>query len=223
MEQSYALKVYLAKKSTEGSFLRVLPKYLSNKPLTLKKALEGCLLAKADRYQEFIYKRYYGYMMAVAIRYLKEEMAAEDVVNEAFVKVFRKIQEFEYPSEEEAMDKAFRAWIARITVNTSIDKLRVRKELDSIDDVSPAEMALHAVSASTSLEEKDILKLLNGLPDIQRSIFNLFEIEGYSHQEISHMLDIPESTSRTYLTRAKTRLRKLYLEHIDKMHTIKHS
>lgn len=223
MEQSHALEIYLADKNTERSFLRILPKYLDNKPLTLRSALEGCLLAKASRCQEFLYKRYYGYMMAVAIRYLKDEMEAEDVVNESFVKIFRKIQEFIYPKEEDAMDKAFRAWIARITVNTSIDKLRVRKELDSIDDVSPGEMALHAVSASTTLEEKDILMLLQGLPDIQRSIFNLFEIEGYSHQEIAEMLDIPESTSRTYLTRAKSRLRKLYLEQIDKMYIVKHS
>lgn len=223
MERSYVLEIYLTKRSTERSFLRILPKYLNNKPLTLRKALEGCVLTKADRCQEFIYKRYYGYMMAIAIRYLKDEMDAEDVVNESFVKVFRKIQEFVYPADEDAMDKAFRAWIARITVNTSIDKLRVRREINSIDDVTPAEMALHAVSASTSLEEEDILSLLNGLPDIQRSIFNLFEIEGYSHQEIAQMLDIPESTSRTYLTRAKTRLRKMYREHIDNMHTIKHS
>lgn len=223
MEQSHALRIHLTEKNTERSFLRILPKYLNNKPLTLKKALEGCLLAKADRCQEFIYKRYYGYMMAVAIRYLKDEMDAEDVVNEAFVKIFRKIQEFIYPTEEEAMDKAFRAWAARITVNTSIDKLRVRKDLDSIDDVSPGEMAIHAVSASTTLEEKDILMLLQGLPEIQRSIFNLFEIEGYSHQEIANKLDIPESTSRTYLTRAKMRLRKLYLDQMDKVQVIKHS
>lgn len=69
-----------------------------------------------------------------------------------------------------------------------------------------------AVMVTDRLAVEDILKLLNQIPDVQRSIFNLFEIEGYTHEEIGKMLDIPESTSRTYLTRAKQRLRKLYVE-----------
>jgi RNA polymerase sigma-70 factor (ECF subfamily) len=201
----------------------MLPRYLNNKPLTLRKALDGCLLARAERSQEFIYKKYYGYMMAVAIRYLRDEVEAEDVVNESFVKIFRKIGEFVYPEDEDVIDKAFRSWIARITVNTSIDKLRVRKEAESLDDVSASDLAVHAVSVSTALEEQDILKLLNLLPHIQRTIFNLYEIEGYSHQEISKMLDVPESTSRTYLTRAKVKLRKLYTDQLAGLQTIKHS
>ncbi|HMR18588.1 MAG TPA: RNA polymerase sigma factor [Sphingobacterium sp.] len=217
------ISLYLEREETERSFLRILPKYLNDKPLTLKKALEDCLLSNADRSQEFIYKRYYGYLMAVAIRYLKDEMEAEDVVNEAFVKVFRKIGEFISPSEEELIDRAFRSWIAKITVNTSIDKLRVRKETNSLDDIPLSDLSRHAVSVSTVLEEQDILKLLNHLPDIQRSIFNLYEIEGYSHQEISEMMSIPESTSRTYLTRAKVRLRKLYTDQLYDLQIIKHS
>jgi len=65
------------------------------------------------------------------------------------------------------------------------------------------------------LEYEDMLSLIQQLPDIQRSIFNLYEIEGYSHEEIGKELGIPESTSRTYLTRAKQKLRKLYLSQID--------
>lgn len=67
---------------------------------------------------------------------------------------------------------------------------------------------------------EDIMKLLKQLPDVQRSIFNLFEIEGYSHEEIGEMLNIPESTSRTYLTRAKQRLRKLYIKEFSVSHNI---
>jgi RNA polymerase sigma-70 factor (ECF subfamily) len=68
------------------------------------------------------------------------------------------------------------------------------------------------VNASDKLFAEDILKLLERLPEIQRIIFNLYEIEGYAHEEIGKMLNIPDSTSRTYLTRAKQRLRKLYIE-----------
>ena len=215
--------LYLDKRESERSFLKILPKYLKKKPLTLKQALDECVLSGTERSQSFLYKKFYGYLMAVALRYVKEEMEAEDVVNESFVKIFRKITEFTYESDELIAEKTFKSWIARITVNTSIDKLRARKEVDSLEDVSAHDMASHAVMVSTRLEEQDIMKLLYQLPDIQRSIFNLYEIEGYSHQEIGQMLNVPESTSRTYLTRAKSRLRKLYMEQFYSLQTINHS
>src|SRR5690606_29392654 len=93
----------------------------------------------------------------------------------------------------------------------------------SSDLVSANELSSHAIMVSTRLEEQDILKLLQQLPEIQRSIFSLYEIEGYSHQEIGQMLNVPESTSRTYLTRAKGRLRKLYTDQFCAVQTIHHS
>ncbi len=203
--------------------MKILPKYLNRKPLTLKQALDECVLSSTERSQSFIYKKYYGYLMAVALRYVREEMEAEDVVNESFVKVFRKLHEFNYENDELVIEKTFKSWIARITVNTSIDKLRARKEVDSLDDVSANDLSAHAIMVSTRLEEQDIMKLLYQLSEIQRSIFNLYEIEGYSHQEIGQMLNVPESTSRTYLTRAKSRLRKLYMDQFCDLPSINHS
>lgn len=150
--------------------------------------------------------------MAVVLRYITAEMEAEEAVNESFVKVFRKINAFEMHTDEQILEKTFRSWLARIAVNTSIDLLRARKPTSFLEDTSDEEMKAHTVVMTDTLGVEDILKLLTRLPDIQRSIFNLFEIEGYSHEEIGAMLNIPESTSRTYLTRAKQRLRKLYKE-----------
>ncbi|TJZ63491.1 sigma-70 family RNA polymerase sigma factor [Sphingobacterium olei] len=204
--------------------MKILPKYLKkNTPLSLKKALEECVVSDTERSKSFIYKKFYGYLMAVALRYIQEEMDAEDIVNESFVKVFRKLNAFSFHEEEEVLEKTFKAWIARITVNTSIDKLRAKKEIESIDDVSDKELVHHAVMVSTKLEEQDILKLLYELPEIQRSIFNLYEIEGYSHEEIGKLLNVPESTSRTYLTRAKSKLRKLYMDQVSELQNIHHS
>lgn len=180
--------------------------------MTIKMALEECVLANTERSKAFIYKKYYGYLMAVSIRYMKNEMDAEDIVNESFVKIFKKINDFQFDENEEIMEKTLKSWMARITANTSIDKLRVKKETYDIDDVYEGELLHHAVVQNNNLETSDILKLLDQLPDIQRSIFNMFEIEGYSHEEISSLLEIPESTSRTYLTRAKAKLRKLYTD-----------
>lgn len=192
-----------------------------NSPLTLKSALEDCLAHQTERSQSFLYKRFYGYMMAVSLRYVKNEMEAEDIVNESFVKIFRKLSNFEILEDESALEKSFKGWIARITVNTSIDKLRAQKVTLDIDDINELEIENNSVAISSNLEVNDILKLLNKLPEIQRMIFNLYEIEGYSHDEISKQLNIPDSTCRTYLTRAKARLRMLYQEQFEMLNKIK--
>ena len=192
-----------------------------NSPLTLKSALEDCLVEQSERSHTFLYKQFYGYLMAVSLRYVKNEMDAEDIVNESFVKIFRKIADFDILDEENALEKSFKGWIARITVNTSIDKLRAQKLTLDIDEINEVEIIHQSVSISSNLEVKDILMLMNKLPDIQRMIFNLYEIEGYSHEEISKQLNIPESTSRTYLTRAKSKLRMLYTEQFKVLNTIK--
>lgn len=160
--------------------------------------------------------------MAVVLRYVAVDMEAEEVVNESFVKVFRKIGSFEMHGEDEGLEKTFRSWLARIAVNTSIDLLRARKPTSFLEDTSVEDLKTHAVVMTDTLGVEDIMKLLKRLPDIQRSIFSLFEIEGYSHEEIGKILNIPESTSRTYLTRAKQRLRKLYKEEFsisDRIHS----
>lgn len=184
-------------------------------PLTLKSALEECRVHNSERGKSFVYKQFYGYLMAVALRYVPDEMEAEDIVNESFVKIFRKLDSFQCTEGDEIVEKSFKGWMARITVNTAIDKLRAKKEILHIEDVSEQELLIHSVSISTTLEERDILKLLHDLPDIQRTIFNLYEIEGFSHEEIGRELNIPESTSRTYLTRAKSKLRKLYQQEFE--------
>lgn len=196
--------------------MKIIKQYWGRKDsLSLRKALESCPIEGDERGQSFVYKRYYGYLMAIALRYTNEQMEAEEVVNESFIKCFRRLSTFVMNADDEILDKTFKAWLARITVNTAIDALRAKKSVDFFDDISAEELKTHSVMISDSLEVEDILKLLNRIPEIQRSIFNMFEIEGYSHEEIAEKLNIPESTSRTYLTRAKQRLRKLYQKEID--------
>lgn len=192
--------------------VKILPKYFSKKRiLTLTSALDELLVSNTERSKSFIYKKFYGYLMAIALRYVKEEMEAEDIVNESFIKIFRKLPHFSFDDDEVVAEKMLKSWMARITVNTSIDKLRVKKETLALDELNDQDYNNFSVTITTNLEENDILKLLNQLTDIQRSIFILYEIEGYSHEEIGEMLNIPVSTSRTYLTRAKAKLRNLYV------------
>jgi len=191
--------------------VQIIKTYFSKrKTLTLVEALAECALSGTELSKSFIYKKYYGYIMAIVLRYVKNEYDAEELTNEAFIRVFKNIQNFNQEIDVDKLDKSFRAWIARISVNISIDFLRSKKTMESIDDIDETTIQTSSVTSQTNLEVSDIMSLLLQLPEMQRTIFNLFEIEGYSHEEIGKMLGIPDSTSRTYLTRAKQKLRKLY-------------
>lgn len=191
-------------------------KYLNNSaPLSLRTALEQCAISNTEKSKAYLYKKFYGYVMAIVIRYMKHEMEAEELANECFVKIFNKITTFSLHEDTAILEKTFKSWIARIAVNTSIDALRVRKQMYMLDDLNSNDTIHYAVDNGSRLEYEDMLSLIQQLPDIQRSIFNLYEIEGYSHEEIGKELGIPESTSRTYLTRAKQKLRKLYISQVN--------
>jgi len=183
-----------------------------NKTLTLESALDGCVQKDDERCKAFIYKKYYGYVIAVIIRYIKNEYDAEELVNETFIKAFKHLPKFNRVGEGSVLEKSFRGWLARIAANLSIDLLRSQKNMLTMEEVGEQDIKPVLVNAADKLYAADILKLLDRLPEIQRIIFNLYEVEGYAHEEIGQMLHIPDSTSRTYLTRAKQKLRKLYVE-----------
>jgi RNA polymerase sigma factor (sigma-70 family) len=154
------------------------------------------------KYQEMLYRHFYGYAMGIGLRYSINRDDALEVVNDAFIKVFNSIKKFN-------SDKPFKAWLRTIIVNTAIDrrrkdlKFQLNVELDSAMPIG------NSATAIDSLNAQDILKLMKQLPPIQLTIFNLYEIDGYNHDEIAKMLTIPESSSRVYLSRAKEKLRNI--------------
>lgn len=178
---------------------------------SLRGAIDSCAKKNDNKAKEFIYKKYYGYLMAVVLRYVKNSYDAEELVNESFMRIFKGIGNFKVKDDNiDSLEKLFLGWMARISTNLSIDHLRAKKQMVLIDDHDHFEAYVNPVAPSVSLEVADILKLLESLPEVQRLIFNLFEVDGYSHEEIALKLGIPESTSRTYLARAKKKLRELY-------------
>lgn len=179
---------------------------------SLREAIRLCIKKKDDTAKEYLYKQYYGYVMAVVLRYVKNAYDAEELVNECYMRVFTNIETFTISEDDKSLEKMFLGWMARIASNLSIDHLRAKKQLTLMEDSSSFEYNVKPINPATDLEVADILKMLDQLPQVQRAIFNLFEIEGYSHEEISKQLAIPESTSRTYLTRAKKKLREIYLQ-----------
>lgn len=148
--------------------------------------------------------------MSVVFRYIKDAHEAEELVNEAFLKGFRAMGRFKVRDGAGSVERPFMGWLSRIASNVCIDHLRAKKALYLVEDNLELESPDMHVPPSQDIEIEEIMALLNHLPEIQRVIFILFEIEGYSHEEIAGKLKIPESTSRTYLTRAKQKLRIYY-------------
>jgi RNA polymerase sigma factor (sigma-70 family) len=157
------------------------------------------------KYQEILYKQFYGYAMGVGLRYLSNRDDALEAVNDAFIKIFNSIKSF-----DETLP--FKPWLRRIVVNTAID-LR-RKNLRNLAEADLDEavfMATPAVAVS-KLNANDIINMMQLLPEVNRLVFNLYEVDGYNHEEIGTMLGIAASSSRVYLGRAKERLRKMILQ-----------
>jgi len=163
------------------------------------------------RARELLYKRYFSFAMSICIRYTKDQYEAMEVVNDSFMKVLANISEYDGSNP-------FMAWYGRILVNSAVDNYRKNSRrqatfLQYFNQESPEEMEDPPVDAE--LSARDILSLFGCLPENYRVIFNLYEIEGYSHEEISKMLDISESASRTNLSRAKKLLRELYKKNFN--------
>jgi RNA polymerase sigma factor (sigma-70 family) len=154
------------------------------------------------KYQELLYKHFYGYAMGIGMRYCLNRDDSLEVVNDAFIKVFNAIEKYNN-------DKPFKAWLRTIVVNTAIDRRRKEIKYTLNVELENATPVFSAANAIESLGAQDILNLMKELPAIQFTIFNLYEIDGYSHDEIAEQLAIPASSSRVYLSRAKEKLRNL--------------
>jgi len=157
------------------------------------------------RAQEILYRRYFSYAMSVAIRYTCDKGEAMEIVNDSYMKVLDRMSEFD-------ATRAFRSWYGKIVVNTAIDNYRrniKHVSLIPLADIGPTEELEPEIEAE--LSAADILSLFSQMPENYRVTFNLFEIEGYSHEEIGTMLGITASSSRSNLARAKRLLRELYV------------
>lgn len=164
------------------------------------------LLKRVKRFEPVAQRELYDYLVLpmynTVFRILKNRDDTQDCMQTGFSIIFKKIEQYD-PGKG-----AFFSWATRIFINESLSILR-KKKMNFLDIDDVVHLEVHSNSPLEDLQAEDIMKLVNSLPDQMRIIFNLYEIEGYSHKEISQMLGIGESSSRTYLTRAKAKLRQL--------------
>ncbi|TAE52096.1 MAG: sigma-70 family RNA polymerase sigma factor [Bacteroidetes bacterium] len=160
--------------------------------------IEGCKAHKAAAQRE-LYERFASKMLAVCHRYAYSNAAAEDMLQEAFVKVFQKIGDYEDRGSLEG-------WIRRIVVNTAIDHIRKERNLRHQEQIEAASQQEVSADVFETLETEYLFRIIRELPDGYRIVFNLYAIEGYSHAEIGAQLNITESTSRSQYARARALL-----------------
>lgn len=155
--------------------------------------------------QEHLYYSYYGYTMSIALRFSASREMAEEIVNDSFLKVFAKI-------ESHDADRSFKAWIRKIVVNTALDYNR--KDLKNFDTIELIEDKCDIIDENFEFPQaEEIITLLQKLSPMYRMVFNLYIMEGYSHEEIAQKLNISVNTSRSNLSRAKERIIELVKKH----------
>lgn len=156
--------------------------------------------------QKTFYDRFAKKMMGVCLRYTSNYEEAQDILQDAFVKIYGKLPEFESKGSLEG-------WIRRIIVNTALDQYRKNKKYLNDVDVDSVEFMLEKKDFIVeSMNAEDLLKVVQAIPEGYRIVFNLFAIEGYSHKEIADKLGVTESTSKSQYSRAKKLLRQILID-----------
>src|SRR6476469_9634522 len=167
--------------------------------MTEEAILQGCLHNQPVAQRE-LYNRFSPKMLAVCYRFAHNREDAEDMLQEAFIKVFSQIHTFQNKG-------AFEGWIRRIIVHTCINILKKNKKFnESVDIIHATSVQVREDSVPAIIQAKQVVECIRLLPMGYRTVLNLYAVEGYSHREIANMLDIEESTSRSQYTRAKAML-----------------
>ena len=162
--------------------------------------VKGCQ-RNERKYQEILYRRYSRKMYGICLSYAGERDLAQDMLHDAYLKVFRTIGQFNQQGSLEG-------WIRRVVTHTAIDLLRKKQRLDHYitDEMQEAQTG-KAPGIQSYLATKELLDLVKQLPHGARAIFNLFALEGYTHKEIAEQLNISEGTSKSQYNRARTLLK----------------
>lgn len=179
-----------------------------NQNITESDLINGCL--KDDRrMQEELYRRFSPRMYAVCLRYAGNAEEAQDILQEGFIKVFKKLDSFR-------SEGSFEGWVRRIFVNTAIEHFRRKKYLMPVTEREENTIEGKYLSVLDNLAAADIMALVQELSPGYRTVFNMYVVEGYSHKEIGDILGISECTSKSQLSRAKVILQDMVKKYIDK-------
>lgn len=185
-------------------------------PEKLKAIVQGCV-REERKCQKMIFEMYYGKMMSACLRYISDKDEAQDVLQDGFIKVFSNISKFDF-------NGSFEGWVRRIIVNTAIDYIRKKKK--DIFQVTDHEFIMVNYSEEAdktddenmyaNLKKNEILEAIQQLSPAYKTVFNMYVIDGYTHQQIAELLNINIGTSKSNLAKARMNLQKILKEKLLK-------
>jgi len=164
--------------------------------LSEKDLLAGCI-RNERRKQELLYKQYCQSMLALCITYAKSEQDALEILQDGFLKIFQKIHTYD------ASKSSLYTWMRTVMVRTAIDFLRKQKKEIQTIEIAEENEPIADERNFDKISSGELMNYLQQLPEVTRTVFNLFVSEGYSHKEIGAFLNISEGTSRWHLSEAR--------------------
>ena len=171
--------------------------------------IQGC--RKFDpKHQKMLYEHFFGYCLKIVFRYVYRYESAVDIVNDGFVKIFRGFDRF-MVQDEETTEPQLMGWIRTIMINAAIDHLRKNNFLPEIGSLSDVAWAVEDKSqpSDKDLLYKELILQIKKLSPAYRAVFNLYVIDGYTHQEIAAQLGISVGTSKSNLSKARIILQNI--------------
>lgn len=167
----------------------------------LQRIIDGCL--QYDRKsQELLYKKLYAFAMKICLRYADNQYEASEILNEGFFKAFTNIEKYD-------PGRPFLAWLAKIMYNASIDYYRSNLKWNQLVGLEKSEQKPAESVIEHKLDYEDLLSMIQQLPPAYRIVFNLYAVDGFSHEEIAAMTGISASTSRSNLHKARQKLQQM--------------
>ncbi|HEY8937455.1 MAG TPA: sigma-70 family RNA polymerase sigma factor [Cyclobacteriaceae bacterium] len=170
-------------------------------PLQLVELIQSCLRGNREA-QKILYKSFYGYAMSICIRYALTREEAKEIVNDGFMKVFTRLV-----SRDEQVP--FKPWLRKVMINTAIDHYRKHSKHYNHKEINEtlAWIPSQQVDVIGDISYEELIKMIQQLPPAYRAVFNLYVIDGYTHEEVAEQLDISVGASKSNLFKARENLK----------------
>ena len=170
--------------------------------------VQGCVKAKRESQKAF-YQMYYGFSMAICARYCAVEEDTVEVVNDGFLKIFRQLHIFQ--PQHEQYEASLKGWMKSIFIHTAIDHYRKNKKNQFLAEIHEDhfQQADSQENAIDKLTYREIIELVQRLSPTYRTVFNLYVIDGYKHEEIANRLKISVGASKSNLSKARANIQKM--------------
>jgi RNA polymerase sigma-70 factor (ECF subfamily) len=173
----------------------------------IRPILERCLREHRES-QKLLYQHYYNYGMSISLRYSSNRDEASEILNDAFMKIFSNLKKFD-------LTKPFKPWLRKILVNTAINHYHKKQRAVQVEEMKNARNESDTEKILSGISYREIIGLLQKLPPAYRTVFNLYVIEGYTHEEIAGLLNIAVGTSKSNLFKAKEQLKVILNDYFE--------